>query len=140
MKAKSKFINNLLVVILTVVFLFGCERVNEVAIVKNNSSRTIFIIYTLGKVITDSSVKKYYSTQKNYMIKRDSFKRVSVFNRKLNTEPDSSKVYLYVFDSDSLKRYSGLQNYTGLLNHSLMKRIEIQLNTVKNPLDTVFIK
>lgn len=57
----------------------------------------------------------------------------------LNKEPDSSKEYIYIFNSDSLNKYEKLKICGGIVKHCLVKKIEIQLNQVKGLRDTIFI-
>jgi hypothetical protein len=129
-----------IIVVLGFIFLIeGCEWRNEIAIVKNNSKKSIFIIYTLGKTVTDSSVGRYYHTLKEYTIEPGSFKKLTTYNRTLRNEPDSSKIYLYVFNIDSLKKYEKVSKYEGILNHSVIKKVEIQINKIKYPIDTLYV-
>lgn len=60
-------------------------------------------------------------------------------NKRLSEEPDSSKEYIYIFNPDSLDKYQKLKICAGIVKHCLIKKIEIQLNRVKEPMDTVFI-
>ena len=57
----------------------------------------------------------------------------------LSELPDSVKQYIYIFNLDSLNKYKKLQICEGIVKRCLVKRIEIQLNKVKEPMDTVFI-
>jgi hypothetical protein len=120
-------------------FIVGCERVNEIAVVKNNSKKPIFIIYTLGKVATDSSIGRYFNTLKEYTIDPNSVKKLSTFDRALDKEPDSSTIYLRIFNLDSLNKYGKVSHFKGILTHSLVKSINIQLNKVKEPVDTIYV-
>jgi len=58
---------------------------------------------------------------------------------RLSAMPDSAIQFIYFFYLDSLNKYQKLQICDGIVNHCLLKRIEIQLNKVKEPMDTVFI-
>lgn len=60
-------------------------------------------------------------------------------DRNLNNEPDSSIEYIYIFNKDSLDKYQELKICEGIVKRCLVKKIEIQLNKVKEPMDTVFI-
>ena len=57
----------------------------------------------------------------------------------LSSQPDSAKEYIYIFNEDSLTKYQKLKICDGIVKHCLVKKIEIQLNKVKDPMDTVFI-
>jgi ribosome-binding factor A len=61
-------------------------------------------------------------------------------DRELNKAPDSAKIYIYIFNSDSLDKYQKLKHSNGILKHSLLKKIKIQLNKVKGHLDTIYVK
>jgi hypothetical protein len=136
---KNKFNISASIILLATCFIVGCDWMNYVAIVKNNSNKSIFIIYTLGKFVTDSSVATYYNDLKEYIIEPDSSKKLSTFNRVLNKEPDSSKIYLYFFSVDSLNKYKKVSHFKGIVAHSLIKHIEIQLNKVEEPIDTIYV-
>jgi hypothetical protein len=137
---KNKFNFGVSMVLITTFFVVGCDWLNDVAVVKNNSNKPIFIIYTLGKVLTDSSVSSYYKTLKEFVIEPDSSKKIATANRVLKKEPDSSKIYLYIFYVDSLNKYERLSHYKGILKQSLIKSIEIQLNKTKEPIDTIHVR
>jgi hypothetical protein len=141
MKIRFETKSNMIIVLIfiTVTLLSGCDHLNKVAIMKNNSNKPIYLIYTLGKVVTDSSVAKYYSNLKEYSVQPDSLKILSTFNRKLEKEPDTSKLYLYIFDIDSLNKYQKVPHYTNLLKYSMIKKMELQLNKIKDPIDTLYI-
>ena len=53
--------------------------------------------------------------------------------------PDTAKQYFYFFNLDSLNKYQKLKICDGIVKRCLVKRIEIQLNKVKDPTDTIFI-
>lgn len=57
----------------------------------------------------------------------------------LSKLPDSAKQFIYIFNLDSLNKYQKLKICDGIVKRCLVKRIEIQLNKVKEPMDTVFI-
>lgn len=57
----------------------------------------------------------------------------------LSELPDSVKQYIFIFNLDSLNKYQKLKLCGGIVKHCLVKKIEIQLNKVKKPWDTVYI-
>jgi len=57
----------------------------------------------------------------------------------LERQPDSVKEYIYIFNSDTLEKYRKLKICEGIVKRCLVKKIVIQLNKVKEPLDTIFI-
>jgi hypothetical protein len=57
----------------------------------------------------------------------------------LNLQPDSLKQYIYIFNLDSLNKYQKLKICDGIVRSCLVKKIEIQLNKVKEPMDTIFV-
>ncbi|HTD39096.1 MAG TPA: hypothetical protein VK671_00650 [Mucilaginibacter sp.] len=59
--------------------------------------------------------------------------------KNFSDQPDSIKEYIYVFNKDTLDKYQRLKMCKGIVKRSLVKRIEIQLNKVKEPMDTIFI-
>jgi hypothetical protein len=136
---KNKINIGVYIILLAAFVIAGCERMSDIAIVKNNSAKSIFIIYTLGKLVTDESVAAYYNDLKEYLIEPDSSKKLSTFNRILKSEPDSSKIYLYIFNVDSLNKYKKASHFKGIVAHSLVKYIEIQVNKVNEPVDTIYV-
>lgn len=57
----------------------------------------------------------------------------------LSKLPDSSKQVVYVFNMDSVNKYRKLKLCDGIVKHCLVKQLEIQLNKVKEPFDTISI-
>ena len=54
--------------------------------------------------------------------------------------PDSAKQYIYILNLDSLKRFRKRKVIKGILEHSLLKKVEIQLNKVMEPVDTTYAR
>ena len=66
-----------------------------------------------------------------YMVEADS---------NLLKAPDSAKTYIYILKLDSLRKFRKSKLTNGILNHSLLKKIVVQLNKVKEPVDTIYAR
>ena len=136
---KNNLTINSVFVLISISFLCSCDYIDKVVIIKNNSRKPVFYIFPFEISKTDSSVNEFYTNQKQYILKPDSLKNLFLFNTNLKTQPDSSKVSLYIFDIDSLNKYKKVASFKNMMNRSLIKKIEIQLNKVKEPVDTVYV-
>lgn len=110
----------------------------EIAIIKNNTSDTVLVASVPADIMTDSIL--YNQRFAEYVIAPEGIGLVSLPNVTLNTEPDSSRSYLYFFYLDSLNKYQKLRQSKHILKQSLFKKLEIKLNSIKNPIDTTYVK
>ncbi len=119
--------------------LTACDHIAQFAVIQNNTSDSLYASFNLGKYPTDSTVfiRHKYLTQ--IIVKPHSSRQVSLMNVVLNKLPDSSKIYLFIFNADSLKKNQKKAYSKGIFKQSLLKNVVIQLNKVKEPLDTIFI-
>ena len=120
-----------------VLFATSCDFKSEIAIVKNNTNSLI-----VGKLwdttnMTDGDFKDEIYLE--YYIPPGSHNVIVIPGTRLNTAPDSLKMNLYIFNNDTLDKYIELKKYDGIMKKSLLKKIEIQINKVKPPLDTIYI-
>ena len=128
------------VIIITIFLLSSCvmDFHSSFAIVKNNTHSPLLIAELSKDSITDNILynERFAETwiEPN---KSTSFSRPNV---KLKSLPDSIKTYIYIFNHDSLYKYQTLKKIEGIVKHSFIQRIEIQLNKVKAPLDTICVK
>ncbi|TWI95607.1 hypothetical protein JN11_04346 [Mucilaginibacter frigoritolerans] len=136
---KSKFYVSVTLILIAIFFITGCDWASKVAIVKNRSNKPIYIVYSLHSFVSDSSVIGSYKYLKEYIVNPDTFKTILTFDRVLNREPDSSKIYLHIFNVDSLIKYEKASHFKGIFAHSLIKSVKIQLNKVKEPADTIYV-
>jgi hypothetical protein len=119
------------------IFISSCDWQAKIALIKNNNKDTISCLIWDKQPLTDSLL--YYD--KVYIkdwIPPDSSGTITLPNRQLKKAPDSVKTYIYVFDVDSINKYRKMNPSKGILKHSLLKKIIIQLNKVKEPLDTIY--
>jgi len=129
-------------IVITLVFawLYSCtmEPRSTIAIVKNNKTFPI----TIG-------TESYQNMPDNYLydgtfgvnfIDPDSSQRIILPLGGLSYRPDSFKFNMFIFNSDSIDKYRSLKQVEGIVKASLIKKISIQLNKVKEPLDTIYVK
>lgn len=110
----------------------------DIAVVKNNTPSRILIAKLPTQIMTDSIL--YNERFSENWIDANKFQTISLPNTSLSSKPDSEKAYLYVFNCDSVHKYQKLQKMNGIIQHSFKVKIEIQLNRVKEPLDTIFVR
>ena len=127
--------------ILLAMFCFSAcvmDSFPSIAVLKNNSHNQILVAKQLDEFMTDSTL--YKESFQSTWITVDNYRKITVPNRNLASQPDSVKVYLYVFNADSVDKYQALKKSKGILKSSLIRKIVIQLNKVKEPLDTIYIR
>ena len=120
-------------------WLTACDHLVKVAVIQNNTSDSLYASFNLGKHLTDSIVYKRSKYLTQITIKPHSCRPISLMNVALNKLPDSSKIYLFIFDIDSLRKYQSKAGAFGISKKSLLKKVIIQLNKVKEPTDTIRI-
>ncbi len=129
------------IVIIATIFLFSACVMDwqaDIAIIKNNTPNLILIAKQRNDYLTDSIL--YHERFSETWIDVNKAHIISLPNTRLNNQPDSAKIYLYVFNGDSLNAYQSSKRVKGILKSCLIKKIEIQENKVKEPLDTIYIK
>ncbi|WP_259066419.1 hypothetical protein HDF24_22010 [Mucilaginibacter sp. X4EP1] len=123
-----------------VVFCSGCEKLHvQIGNIKNNT-KTDLVGAEWGEFMADSMLCED-KINLDYYLQPGLSEELSIRPDKgeLSALPDSSKQYIYIFNSDSLDKYQKLKMCDGIVKRCLVKKIEIQLNKVKEPMDTVFI-
>ncbi len=115
----------------------SCHWQADVAVVENNTSDTITCLLWDDEPITDNMLyndRLYFK----YWIDPKQNETVSLPNRKFKNAPDSEKVFLYLFNIDSLNKYQKSKQLSGILKKSLLKKVVFQLNKIVQPLDTIY--
>jgi hypothetical protein len=133
--------NMLLIILMCTVGLLNkcvCHWQSEIIAVKNSTSDSLLISRQLDDIMTDSILydERFY---KDY-IGANTNSIITLPNRKPSQAADSEKLYLYFFNMDSVYKYQRIKQVKGIVGHSLLKKTIIQLNKVKEPLDTIIIK
>ena len=123
---------------MVIILVSSCDRQAKIAIVKNNTKDTVSCWIWDKQPLTDSLLYNDKVYIKDW-ISPDTFGTIVLPNRNLKKAPDSVKTYVYVFDVDSINKYRKTDPSSGILKHSLLKKIIIQLNKVNEPLDTIYI-
>jgi len=125
------------IVLLTLSLLTSCHKLAEVAIIKNNLKSEIIVGIQPDDVMTDSTLYNEYF-RKN-LIKAGAIETIDIPNRVPGNSDDSEKVYLYVFNKDSLYKYQNLKIANGIIKKAFLRKISIQLNKITSPMDTIYI-
>jgi hypothetical protein len=123
------------------IFLFACGNIvnNKIATVKNNTNNMIVCALTSNDIMTDNIL--YGDTSYlSHLIKPHSYDTYMIDDSNLVKAPDSEKAYIYIISLDSVDKFKKLKIVNGILKHSLLKKIIIQVNKVQEPLDTVYVR
>ncbi len=120
----------------------SCDRKEKVAIIKNETFAAITMVIWDDKEfgpITDSMIynDRVYMPDR---IESKSFETFTLPNREFSAASDSSNLNLYFFNLDSLWYYQKANLKKGILNRCLFKKLTIQTNRIKEPLDTIYIR
>ena len=122
------------------VFIVSCSTWNnKIATVKNNTSGMIACALRKNGNMTDSSLYNDTSYM-GYLIPSQHYDTYTIPDSNLLKAPDSSITYIYLFKLDSLNKFRKLKLIKGILEHSLLKKIVVQLNKVREPVDTIYAR
>lgn len=122
------------------IFIVSCSTWNnKIATIKNNTSSIIACSLLKNGIMTDSSLYNDTSYMR-YLIQPQHYDTYTVPDSNLTKAPSSAKTYIYILKLDSLNKFRKLKLMNGILMHSLLKKIEVQLNKVKEPLDTIYAR
>jgi len=133
----KKIINILGQIIL--VFIVSCGVSNDkIATIKNNSSGIVACLLLKNGIITDSLLYND-TTYMRYLIRPQKYDTY-MGDSNLTKAPDIAKTYIYILNLDSLNKFRKSKLKGGILKHSLLKRIVVQLNKVREPVDTIYVK
>ena|ERR1700757_1518637 len=111
---------------------------SEIIGVKNNTADTVLIAYLPTEGVTD---RMLYNQQFDPMqLDPHETSAISLPGIKPLSQPDEVKCYVYAFNLDSLNSFKKQKKVIGLYQHALIKTFTIQLNKVKDPVDTITIK
>ena len=129
---------NIFLLVLSTLF-FSCWDIRKVPIgyIKNNTNQDI-IAADSYKDMNDSLLYNDRIYMGYYIQPKLTETMVTGYGG-LFGYPDSVKAYIYIFNPDSIDRYRELKIQKGIFKNSLLKKIVIQVNKAKEPLDTVFI-
>jgi hypothetical protein len=127
-------------IIITIVLLSSCiiDVHSNFAVIKNDTRSRLFIAELENDNMSDSIL--YKERFSKTWIEPNRSGPLFIPNAKLKAFPDSAKIYLYIFNCDSMYKMRALKKVNDLVKRSFIQKIEIQLNTVKEPLDTIYVK
>jgi hypothetical protein len=123
-------------IILILITLYSCHWQSEIIAVKNTTSDSLLIAKLPNEIMTDSIL---YGERFDEDFMGTGVYSIALPNKIPKRSPDSEKVFLYFFHLDSLNKYQQRKQVKGIVKKSLLKKVIIQLNMVKNPLDTVYV-
>ncbi|MGY3213489.1 hypothetical protein [Mucilaginibacter sp. HD30] len=133
--------NPALIIILFFV-LTACDWQAEVIVVSSQRTDTLAVMTwddnEFGPV-TDSMVYDDLYSRSDVMLPTKA-QMITLPNRKFKYAPDSKMIDLYIFSLDTATKYQQLKLMSGILKRALLKKITIQANTIKEPVDTIYIK
>ena len=123
-----------------VIFIVSCNTFNnKIATIKNNSSSIVACALLKNGIMTDSLLYNDTSYMR-YLIQPQHYDTYTVPDSNLTKAPNSAKTYIYILKLDSLNKFRKLKLINGILKHSLLKKIEVQLNKVQEPVDTIYVR
>ena len=127
--------------LLIIMFIISCTtNYNKIATIKNNTSNTITYLLRENGMMTDSSLYNDTSYM-THLIKPQRYDNYIIPDSNLTKAPDSAKTYIYLLRLDSLNKFRRLKLIDGILKHSIIKKIVVQLNKVnEKPLDTIYVR
>ena len=134
---KQKVNIGILVILLFIVSCYTWN--NKIATIKNNTSSIIACALLKNGIMTDSLLYNDTSYMR-YLIQPQHYDTYTVPDSNLTKTPNSAKTYIYIFKLDSLNKFRKLKLENGILKRSLLKKIVIQLNKVKEPVDTIYAR
>ncbi|SDP86359.1 hypothetical protein SAMN05428975_3122 [Mucilaginibacter sp. OK268] len=120
-------------------FIISCDSNNKIATIKNNTSGIIACALLKNEIMTDSTLYNDTSYM-GYLIPPQHYDTYMVLDSNLLKAPDSAIRYIYILKLDSLNKFRKLKLTNGILKHSLLKKIVVQLNKVREPVDTIYAR
>lgn len=122
-----------------ILLLATCDISNVVVLaIKNESHCVITGAYLLDDSVSDDEIYND-NVHMGINLKQDSLQWISMPNFKFGDKSDTSKLDIFIFCEDSLKKYRRLGIKKGIISRSLIKKILLQSKTIKQG-DTVIIK
>ena len=122
------------------IFIVSCSVWNnKIATIKNNSSSTIACELLKNGNLTDTLLYNDTSYM-GYLIKPQHYDTYTQADSDLTKARDSAKTFIYILKLDSLNKFRKLNLIKGILDHSLLKKIVVQLNKVREPVDTIYAR
>ena len=120
------------------IFATACDKKNAILAVKNKTANMIIGVGLVDDTLTDSGLYKDQVAM-NIYVDPGKFQDVGIFDFRFGNKNDTSKLYLYIFNNDTLNKYRKLNMQKGILEKSLIKKLVIHLNSV-NSFDTLYVK
>ena len=114
------------------------DKRNGVVVVANDTKSSLLTVKQPDQIITDSLLYNRHLDETIFDTGEIMTISLPIFG--INSVPDSEKLYLFVFDLDSIKKITRSKKIEGICSNSLIKIVSIQLNEVKeDDLDTIYV-
>jgi len=120
-------------------FICSCymEKKIEIVVVANDGNSPLLIVKQPDQFMTDSML--YHGYVSETLFHTGEIKTISLPIFSLRSLPDSEKMYLLIFNLDSVRKIRNEQRIDGIVRKSLIKKVSVQLNKVDDDLDTVYL-
>ncbi|MDF2432832.1 MAG: hypothetical protein JWP44_2463 [Mucilaginibacter sp.] len=126
------------IVIISILMLTSCENRSTILAVKNATKSTIVGASLLDDSVSDSEIYGD-SVYMEIYLKSGEVEGVGMVNFRFNNQSDTSKLQLFIFNEDSLKKFRRLGVEKGIISKCLIKKMTIPLKTIKK-IDTIIIR
>ncbi len=117
--------------------MYSCHWKAEIVAVKNTTTDSLLVARQLNEKM-DDNILYNESFYEDFISPKITY-TITLPDRVLRRAPDSDKIYIYIFNIDTVNKYQRLKKVNGIVKQSLLKKVVIQLNKVRPPLDTIYI-
>lgn len=114
------------------------DRKSQVLAVRNMTIDTVFVVKTLSAKMTDSILFNADYDVDYFMPRTDNLIYVPKIAHEKGEK--SNHLYVYFFKAMAVREGIKSQKMKGLFNHSFIKFVQINLEKIKNPVDTIVLK
>ena len=130
--------NKLLIMFITL-SIWSCEmdKKTGIVVIANDKNSPLLIVKQPDQIITDSLV--FFDQVDGTEFIKGEVRTISLPYNGFKSLPDSEKLYLFILNLDSVEKFRNDKSIDGILSKSLIKKVSIQLNEVKDKLDTVYV-
>lgn len=127
------------IALISILVLGGCvmDRKSSVLVIANDTDSNILVVKQPYREITDNLVFSNHLDWEEF--NSGEIKTVWLPYSRLRNLPPNERAYFYVFNTDSLEKYRGLKKANGIIKLCLIKEFSLQLNEVKDQLDTLYV-
>ena len=113
------------------------DRNTGVVVINNDTNSSILLAKQPNQNITDSLV--FLNDLDKAELISGEIRNICLPYSNLQSLPSNEKAYLYIFNIDSLEKYRKSKKVDGIMDLCLIDKYSIQLNKVKDELDTIYV-